>query len=192
MTCRQTFLCRTKYKLIISSLQAWRNAVTRAKICYSHQENQLINLEIAEELGTKDMFLAQNSALEAIAEFYGKHNQDVNREIHETQKKRVSTQERFYPQLVKYTVKRDESILRKIQCEHAFHTLKNYLAQKGYDYSEYLQELEREKEEVELRRLQDARVNSTVREYENVMVEDAEDDEEDTDTKHADKRARRL
>lgn len=141
-------------------------------------------------MGAKAIFLAQNSALEELSNFYGQQSQETSRQIHDIQKKRLSTQERFYPQLVKYTSKRDESILRKIQCEYAFNSLKDYLSQKGFDYHTYLMELEQQKEEEELRRLQDARVNSTVREYENVMVEDADEDEEDT-TKHIDKRARR-
>ena len=145
-----------------------------------HQENQIVNLQVAEACARKDHFLAYNTALEQIAKSYQEQTQANTKQIHDLQKQRVQIQERFFPQLQKYHIKQQESIIRTLQCNQATEQLKQYLLHRGFSYDDYVQEELQKEEEMMLREANDPRANNTVREYETVTIEDVEDEEDDT------------
>ena len=148
-----------------------------AKIAYLQQENTLLNLEIAEERDTKGVFLAQNAVLEDISKKLGNELQTTNSRITDVQNVRLTLQEKFFPQLCKYTNRRDEALMRRVACEKAYLQIVEQLQLRGFDYNAHLHALEKEKEWSELAKLQDSRVNDTARQYETVHVEDADDDQ---------------
>ncbi len=94
--------------------------------------------------------------------------QEKTRSVHEVQKSRQALQQRAYVQLMKYTTRRNESITRRMQCEAAYNGLVQQLQARGVEYEQALQ-LRQDSEQMDEH---DARINSTVRQYEQVHVQE--------------------
>lgn len=167
-----------------SSLQndpkAWQNALSTAKIQYSHQESQLLALELF-ETHLSNCYLQQNSALELITSFYADQTQALTRELFDLQKTRQTLQRKAAPQLLKYDTRRNQATTHRIQCEIAYQEINRLLLQKGFDFAAYKEELNNPIDAF------DHQINNTVREYETINVHK---DDGDDDHKHSDKKPR--
>eukprot|EP01040_Poterioochromonas_malhamensis_P010005 gene10005-10871_t len=186
-----------KYESITSlptdNLKEWEEKINQLKILYSHSENQLLNLELAESHASKP-YLTLNSTLDASHHFYNIQTKEHQKSIYELQKQRRELQERLLPQLNKLLKRKNDSLGRKLSCDYATIQLKSYLKMKGFDYEEYVKEKELATEKST--NPHDQRFNSTVREYETVnevVVEDVDDesDEEKKEGERTKKRSRK-
>ena len=139
-----------------------------------------------------ELWLQQNSLLEKTIETYKREADQLVKKVREVHKERKALQEAAQPDLLKLTMKRDQSTLRRLQCQAAIVRLENELDAKGFNFDEYLQsqsELQKRKADPN-----NSAYNSTVREYETVnesqMEVEIEDvNEEDQDDEENDSSA---
>jgi hypothetical protein len=165
---------------LTNNLADWTRALATAKTLYAHQENTLLNLELAEERDNhKEVLLAHNAVLDALFQFLSTQTRLVNESVFDIQQTRLSLQERFYPQLCKYMSRRDDALVRRLHGEAAFEALATQLALRGFSYADYRQSMAEQEAMLELAAMQDARVNQTVREYESVRVEDVDEGDDE-------------
>lgn len=138
-----------------------------------------------------ELWLQQNSSLENTITKYKYETDLLVKKVRESHKERKAMQEAAQPELTKLTLKRDQSTMRRLQCEAAFVGLHEDLSSRGHSYEAYL--LARAEEKKREEDPNNAAYNSTVREYESVNVsggmdvevedvdEDDNDDEEDSE-----------
>jgi len=145
-----------------------------------------MNFQVSEDRMT-ELWLQQNSILEKTIGKYKYETDLLVMKVRESHKERKALQEAAQPELTKLTLKRDQSTMRRLQCEAAFVSLHEDLSSRGHSYKDYLlsrtEEMKREEDP------NNAAYNSTVREYESVNVtgmevdvEDVNDDEEEDDS----------
>lgn len=155
--------------------QSWRKSVATAKIVIAHNENKQLNLELS-ELYNPPMYLKRNVAIEQLANYYATQSEAIQKQIREVNNSRRLAQERAFPELAKLTRQAQQSFNTTLQIRRAVEQIKDTLAAHGHDYEQYLQQLEIEQSRnVDVN---DAAVNSTVREYEAINEQppiDAED-----------------
>lgn len=120
--------------------------------------------------------MAYNAVLENVGNFYSDRNQELNRQIYDLQMARQSIQEKVYPQLMKFTKKRDESLFRRIHCDQTVEYVDTVLKHHGFSYDDYLAKVQLENVEIDEH---DGKHNSTVRAYETVQVMDVESDDDE-------------
>ena len=144
-----------------------------------------------------ELWLQQNSTLEKTIDKYKYETDLLVKKVRESHKERKALQEAAQPELTKLTLKRDQSTMRRLQCEAAFVSLHVDLTSRGHSYEAYL--LSRSEEKKREEDPNNAAYNSTVREYESVNVtepemdvevEDVNDDEDNDDSEEGVKRAR--
>lgn len=157
-----------------NSLQSWKANVNHIKVQYCHQENHLLNLEVAEKFCAKG-YLDYNKALETINGIYSSEIQQTSKATHEIQKSRQQMQEKAYPQLSRHTNRFNEALQRRFLCDVAYNQLDEQLKNKGFNYDEFLIQ-EAEKERIRANP-HDPSYNSTIRQYETIRTTEVEGDE---------------
>jgi hypothetical protein len=156
--------------------KAWRNAVQNAKSQVIHQENHIMNLQVSEER-VSGLWLQQNAALEKYVQFYKSKADETVKNVRECHKARQKSQDLAQPELLRLTMKRDQSLMRRLNCEAAVIQLLNDLKARGFNYDEHVSaRMEEERQKADPN---NAAYNSTVREYETVHVSTVEGDDDD-------------
>mmetsp|Transcript_22258 Transcript_22258/g.30494 ORF Transcript_22258/g.30494 Transcript_22258/m.30494 type:complete len:271 (+) Transcript_22258:1-813(+) len=150
-----------------NDVQAWKKCVQNCKSQIIHQENAIMNHQVAEDR-VGELWLKQNSMLEKTIAMYKSKSDEVVKKVRECHKQRQKIQESSLPELSRLTVKRDQSVMRRLNCEAAMVHLEKELIKKGFNYEEYLEA--RKQQELQAADPNNAEYNSTVREYETVNV----------------------
>ena len=109
--------------------EAWRRSISNAKAQICHQENRVMNAELAEG-GMGSLWLQQNAVLEQVTKSYTAQTDATQRQIREVNKARQAMQTKAFPELTKLVQKRDAALGRKLMCQQAYETLKVRLAGK--------------------------------------------------------------
>jgi hypothetical protein len=143
----------------------WDNVIKQAQVNNLHLENQLLNLEVMESNSSKP-FLAHNNKVELLSRFYGEKAKHAGKRLFEIQKSRQDMQEKLLPQLLRFQRRKGNAVVSRLSCDRAYVQLKQLLQSKGFDYSQFLIELEHNQDRQN--NPNDSRYNSTVREYETV------------------------
>lgn len=160
---------------LANGAKAWQEAVNRAKLALLHQENHLNHLEQALEDGVAAGFLSENKQLENTISFFRLATQDKARQAHEVQKTRQALQAKAYNQLLRLTSRRNESLVRRANCEIASTELRQVLAARGIDFDE----AQSRRELSTALDASDPRLNSTLRQYQTVHTHEPVEDEEE-------------
>ena len=95
-------------------VQAWRKAVSNAKSQYEHEQNKLLNLEIASE-SIKPQWLAYNSQLEIQNNFLQEQIRGTKRKVSEINVVRRVAQEKTSYELNRYVKRRNNAIIKQNQ-----------------------------------------------------------------------------
>eukprot|EP01039_Chlorochromonas_danica_P008218 gene8218-9065_t len=157
-----------------NDVQAWRNALSRAQVLLAQQEAQVSKVDSLLGEGVASACLAANASLDNLQRFYLSKLQEVMRQAHEVQKTRQLLAQRAYGQLSKVAGRRSEALLRRLHCEAFRQNLVARLAARGIDADEAMRVREASSQVEAL----DARVNSTIRQYEEVNERQQEEEEE--------------
>jgi hypothetical protein len=177
-----------------SSLPEWKRFVQDLQKQFIYQEDQLMNLEIAETTQSKH-YLQYNNALEKSQQFFIDSIKEQKKSIHSLQKERKEIQENFLKQLTKHLKQKDMSLQRLLSCQYSFQQLKEILSAKGFDYEEYVQQEELDKKRKA--NVHDPEFNSTVREYQTINEtrsgkEEEEEKEEQKEEKKEEEQSDRM
>jgi len=154
-------------QIYILSLQAWKKCVQNCKSQIMHQENAIMNFQVSEER-VGELWLKQNAMLEKSILMYKSKSDEAVKKVRECHKQRQKLQESSLPELSKLTMKRDQSVMRRLNCETALAQLERDLIQSGFSYELHLEA--RKQQELQAADPNNAAYNSTVREYETVNV----------------------
>jgi hypothetical protein len=115
---------------ILVCVQAWRGAVENIKAQLEHQENRLMNAEVA-ELHLSAVWLQNNTTTEQLTKKYIADSEAMNRQIREINKARQVLQTKAYPELSKLVHKRNLALQRKWSCQLAHEQIKQDLLGKA-------------------------------------------------------------
>ena len=106
------------------TLQAWQAAVQNLQSQLAHQENRLLNTEIASEHHLANTYLKHNNTLEQISNTYTTQIEHLNRDIRNVNKTRQSMQTKAYPELNKLQHKIAMSMDRTWKCQLAYTSIR--------------------------------------------------------------------
>lgn len=154
-----------------NDVQAWKNALAHAQVLLTQQEMHMWKLDSLLEEGVAGPCLAANASLDNLQRFYHSKLQEAMRQAHEVQKTRQLLAQKAYGQLAKVAGRRNEAILRRLNCEAFRRDLVARLAARGIDADEAMRVREASSQVEAL----DARVNSTIRQYEEVNEREEEE-----------------
>lgn len=154
----------------VKNLRVWDNVIKQAQVNNLHLENQLLNLETMESNSSKP-FLVHNNKVELLSRFYSEKAKQAGKRLFEIQKSRQDMQEKLLPQLMRFQRRKGNAVVSRLSCDRAYMQLMQLLQSKGFDYDQFLNELEQSQDRQN--NPNDSRYNSTVREYETVNETEA-------------------
>ena len=99
-------------------VQAWRSSVDNAKVQLEHQGNRLMNLELAEK-NASDVWLYNNQLLEKYEGVISQKISQVQDDIQAVNRQRKDEQDRVRNELNRLIRRRDDSIYKSWQINHA-------------------------------------------------------------------------
>jgi len=113
---------------LLEDAQAWRSAVTNARVQLEHQQNRLMNLELESEYG-EEVWQAYLASLEGVATRTTTLAEEALKEKRIINSQRLSAQRASAPTLSKITGKRSEALMRVLALQGAVSQLEAQHAQ---------------------------------------------------------------